>query len=151
MGKKANNDGKFVRCVKAPYRLLCRARDFYVHSLTDCAGRVSTGHNTSSLPKSFSVNSSRSTDVDEDLRELIRAVSKNHSSGNKIDVNLLGQQQLRKSATVSTGVPMRFSVGIGRIDEDKPCDFEGDIKVNTDLKYPRSRSYAVTKRNVAFS
>jgi hypothetical protein len=43
-------------------------------------------------------------------------------------------------------MPRSHTVAIGRIDEEKPCDFdEEDVKVKTNV-YPRSRSYAVSKR-----
>ncbi|KAF8377664.1 hypothetical protein HHK36_031048 [Tetracentron sinense] len=103
------------------------------------AGQIST------LPKSFSVNSSRSSN-DEDLRELIRAAS-TRNLGNKVEADLMRQKQLRQSATTRPkGVPRSFSVGIGRIEEDKPCEFGEHVNVKTDGLYPRSRSYAVSKR-----
>ncbi|KAK9946373.1 hypothetical protein M0R45_011841 [Rubus argutus] len=77
------------------------------------------------------------------------------SYGTRIDVDKILQDQLKRSATTTTMgsrqvLPKCGSVAMGRIDEDDPCDFEeegGDAK--KDL-YPRSRSYAVGKRSVAF-
>ncbi|KAF8410250.1 hypothetical protein HHK36_002775 [Tetracentron sinense] len=124
--------------------------------MTECAGRVGydnvmgcpAGQVSTTLPRSFSVNSSRSRS-DEDLRDLIRTASK-RSLENKLEADFLRQQQQHKSppTTGPKGVPRSFSVGIGRIEEDKPCDFGGheDVKVKTDLLYPRSRSYAATRR-----
>ncbi|XP_010273200.1 PREDICTED: uncharacterized protein LOC104608813 [Nelumbo nucifera] len=153
MRNRAKNESKLGRCIKAPFRILCKARDFYVRSMTNCAnsyGNVMGGPAVpiSDLPKSFSVNSSRSRE-DDDLRELIRAASR-RSLENHIEMELrqqLEQQQQQQQQQQMHGkVPRSFSVGIGRIDEDKPCDFSQDFKVKTDLRYPRSRSYAVTKR-----
>ena len=41
-------------------------------------------------------------------------------------------------------VPRSQSVGIGRIDEDKCCEFSEDVKVNIDQVYPRSKSHSMT-------
>ncbi|KAF5192904.1 hypothetical protein FRX31_017508 [Thalictrum thalictroides] len=144
MSKKAvKHEGKFIKCVKAPIRLLTKARDFYVNSLTDCTGRMNAvGYPTgpvNMMPRSFSTNSVRSND-DEDFRELIRAASQ-RGLREKIQLEIRQQQQGSKK------LPRSFTVGIGRIDEDKACEqFEDDLKVKSDLVYPRSKSYAVAKR-----
>ncbi|KAA8528447.1 hypothetical protein F0562_035802 [Nyssa sinensis] len=153
MRTKASNQNKFLRILTIPIRVLSKARDFYVRSMTDCAERVSYGNvmggpagQLSSLPKSFSVSSSRSDDG-EDLRELIRATS-TRSLGNRVELDLYMKQQVKQSPAV---VPRSCSVGMGRIDEDRPCDFgEDNVNVKAELLYPRSRSYAVTKRSVVF-
>ncbi|XP_057501670.1 uncharacterized protein LOC130785505 [Actinidia eriantha] len=150
MDKKARKESKISRYFKAPFRVLAKAHDFYINSLIQCAGRAEfggamtgpTAQVSSSLPKSFSVNSSKASD-DEDLRDLIRAAS-TRSLSNKVQLELLRRQQFPVAAVEV--VPRSQSAGIGRIDEDKPCEFEeGDVKVNTDV-YPRSKSYAVSKR-----
>ncbi|XP_068655311.1 uncharacterized protein [Aristolochia californica] len=135
---KSVSGNKFTRCIKAPIRVLCKARDFYVRSMTNCAGNMNYSMYPSTLPKSFSVASSRASD-EEDLREVMRMVSQRsqrETSGTLSQPSVMGAQ----------GLPKSFSVGIGRIDEDKPCYFQEDFKMNTDILYPRSRSYAVTKR-----
>ncbi|KAK9284177.1 hypothetical protein L1049_025181 [Liquidambar formosana] len=142
-------ESKLSRCLKAPIRILTKARDFYIRSMLVCDGSVMglpTGQVTT-LPKSFSVNSSKSNN-DEDLRELVRAAS-TRSLGKKVELDLLRRQQpvTGKSSPASgpNNVPRSASVGIGRIDEDAPCEFGEDVKVKTDV-YPRSRSYAVSSR-----
>ncbi|PQP93458.1 uncharacterized protein Pyn_11157 [Prunus yedoensis var. nudiflora] len=135
---KAQNKNMFKRIITVPIRALSKAKDFYVRSMTDVAERVSYG-NTMGGP------------------ELIRAASA-RSYGTRIDVDaILKEQQLKRSATTTTMgskpvLPKCSSVAMGRIDEDGPADFDentaGDVK--PDLFYPRSRSYAVTKRSVAF-
>ncbi|KAJ9670453.1 hypothetical protein PVL29_026781 [Vitis rotundifolia] len=145
MSKKANKGSKLSRCMKAPFKILSCVRDLYVRSMTECAGRVSYGSvmgcptaQVSSLPKSFSVSSSKSSGA-QDLSELI-----------KIELDLLRRQPSSQSPVTGTNVvPRSMSVGIGRIDEDKPCEFGEDIKVNTDA-FPRSRSYAVSKNTRIF-
>ncbi|XP_010647287.2 uncharacterized protein LOC104878482 [Vitis vinifera] len=155
MSKKANKGSKLSRCMKAPFKILACVRDLYIRSMTEFAGRVSYGSamgcptaQVSSLPKSFSVSSSKSSG-DQDLSELIKVASA-RSLSNKIELDLLRRQPSSKSPVTGTNVvPRSMSVGIGRIDEDKPCEFGEDIKVNTDA-FPRSRSYAVSKKTGIF-
>ncbi|XP_059629738.1 uncharacterized protein LOC132272653 [Cornus florida] len=158
MRSKANNENKFMRFITIPRRVLRKAKDVYVRSLTDCAEKISYGNmvggpaaQVSSLPKSFSVSSSRSNDS-EDLRELIRATS-TKSMGDRVDMDKFTQRQMRQPAPPNiTVVPRSCSVGMGRIDEDRPCDFGEDFNfgVKADLLFPRSRSHAVTLRSVVF-
>ncbi|OMO56437.1 hypothetical protein CCACVL1_26550 [Corchorus capsularis] len=157
--KKERKESKISRILKAPIRILIKARDFYIKSMTEYSDML--GHGTvlgcptgqvSTLPRSYSTSSVKSSHGDDDLRELIRAAS-TRSLGNKIQLDLQRQQAAaaaRQSPNKTTGgpdnMPRSRSVGIGRIDEDKPCDFEEDVKVKTNV-FPRSRSYAVSKRN----
>ncbi|KAJ4962422.1 hypothetical protein NE237_022361 [Protea cynaroides] len=83
---KGSKQTRLSRFIRAPVRILCKARDFYIQSLTSCAENIRyTRYNdtmalptapTSTLPKSFSVSSSRSlANYDEDFRELLRVAS----------------------------------------------------------------------------
>lgn len=141
-----------MRFIKAPIRALTKARDFYINSMTECAGRGSYGGApmpyVSSLPKSFSVNSARSSNSDEDFRELVKVASR-RSLGRKVELEILRQQSPLNNGGVN-GVPRSQSVAIGRIDEDKACEFGEDVSVKVDGIYPRSRSYAVPKRSGMF-
>ncbi|CAK9155566.1 unnamed protein product [Ilex paraguariensis] len=147
MSTRAKKESKITRCMKAPIRVLIRARDFYIRSLSGCAGRVSYGTViggpapivNSTLPKSFSVHSTSSND--EDFRELMRIAS-TRSLGNKIELELRRRQS--PIAGVNA-VPRSHSAAVGRIDEDKPCEFGEEINVKKTNAYPRSRSYAVSK------
>lgn len=137
-----------------------------------------------SVPRSFSTNSARSSDED-DFKELMRAASTN-TLGKRIDLNaaLSGASKSNSSTTRSQSqsheamqqqqqqqqhgngingkvirrVPRSASVGMAKIEEDKPCEFVGDVEirnVNGAKKdeskvakekfrlFPRSRSYAV--------
>lgn len=121
----------------APLRALGRVRDFYVRSITGCAGHMhygsGFGYNSYNLPRSFSVTSDRVSASDEDLRELIRAASQKHARANG-GLN---------------GLPPRSrSVAVGRIDEDAPFDFNGPggLDVGSNLLFPRSQSYAAAGR-----
>ncbi|GLT47394.1 hypothetical protein SLA2020_210960 [Shorea laevis] len=145
MRSKGNKQSKLMKIILAPIKVLSKARDFYMKGMDDCASRLGNGGvmggpglHVSQLPKSFSVKSSRSSDGDEELRELLRSASKRAME--------CKARQETKNVRESAGMQgMRsYSVGIGkigRIDEDKPCSFEEDVV------YPRSRSCAV-RRNV---
>ncbi|XP_022765949.1 uncharacterized protein LOC111310821 [Durio zibethinus] len=158
MRSKGHGQNKFVRFITVPFRALGKARDLYVRSLTSCASSVSFGQGSgdytgqySGLPRSFSASSAISND-NEDLRELIRAASV-RSLGHENEIEMFLQEQLRQMR--SKGLPKSCSVGMGRIDEDKPCEFEENEaavveKKKQDFLYPRSKSYAVTKRSVSF-
>ncbi|XVE95048.1 hypothetical protein REPUB_Repub02eG0062900 [Reevesia pubescens] len=159
MRSKGDSSNKFVRFITVPFKALCKAKDLYVRSLTSCASRVSYGQSSGDytgqypgLPRSFSASSAISKD-NEDLRELIRAASV-RSLGHSNEVEMFLQQQLRLQMG-SKGLPKSSSVGMGRIDEEKSCEFEENDDVVIDKKkqgflYPRSKSYAVTKTSVSF-
>ncbi|XVF64208.1 hypothetical protein PTKIN_Ptkin09bG0149700 [Pterospermum kingtungense] len=156
MSSKGHSQNKFLRFITVPFRALGKARDLYVRSLTSCASRVSYGQSSgdyTGLPRSFSASSAISNDS-EDLRELMRAASV-RSLGHRNEIEMFLQQQL-KLQTGSKGLPKSSSVGMGRIDEDKPCEFgeNGDDAVLDKKKknflYPRSKSYAVRKRSASF-
>ncbi|KAK7310764.1 hypothetical protein RJT34_08477 [Clitoria ternatea] len=131
-----------VRIIFSPIRALGKARDMYVRSITSCGQNMSYGDpmdaagRFSALSRSASAATSRSEDK-EDFVELMRAASA-RTLVNRIDVDLVLKQQQHSSK----GLPKSSSVGMGRIDEEKPYD--------TEDPYPRSRSYAVGNRNVAF-
>ncbi|CAA0841072.1 Unknown protein [Striga hermonthica] len=108
--KRSNNrvgkESKLVRYIKGPIRILARARDFYVTSLTGCADQVAYAGATfqpAALPRSFSTSSAH------DTTELIRIASARAKS----EAELLRMKKRSRS------------VVIGRIDEDAPCEFDG--------------------------
>ncbi|KAL5706701.1 hypothetical protein ACHQM5_024834 [Ranunculus cassubicifolius] len=136
--KTAKHENMFVKCVKAPYRVLCGARDFYVRMVMDCSGHMSYGMAagpTHMMPRNFSVKSSRSNQ-DEDINNLIRAASQ-RGLREKLELDIKRLPQNLK-------LPRSSTVAIGRIDENEASEFDDDIK--TDMTYPRSKSSAVTKR-----
>ncbi|XP_058179997.1 uncharacterized protein LOC131298531 [Rhododendron vialii] len=152
--KESRKESKLIRCIKSPIRVLGKARDFYVRSMTRWAGKVEYGGvmggaptaQVSSLPKSFSVSSSKTSGDDDDLRDLIRAAS-TRSLESKVQLELLRRQPAGRAGAANGVVPRSQSVAIGRIEEDKCYEFENDHmgKVNTEF-VPRSKSYAVTRR-----
>lgn len=143
--KERRKESKLSKYLKAPLRFLTKARDMYVQGMIKCSAQLSyvdasmgcpTGQ-LCTLPRSFSVNSaSRSSASDQDFKELIRAASL-RSYGNCVHFG---------DAAAMKNMPRSRSVGIGRIDENKPCEFgdhydDDKIKVRPNV-YPRSKSYA---------
>lgn len=177
--KTKSNQNRFLRIISIPLRALGKARDLYVRSMTNYADRGSCyggkvmglppSNYGANLPRSFSATSSRSNDS-EDFRELLRAAStRTLAETTKADLSLYIQQEMmlrRKqpsrgaaAAAVFGGggmqkmmPPRSCSVGMSRIDEEKPCsafeeeeEEEEDYNQNKKQKksvYPRSRSYA---------
>ncbi|KAJ0010215.1 hypothetical protein Pint_34514 [Pistacia integerrima] len=128
MRSKANKRSKFMLVILAAVKILSRARDFYVKGMQDCNAQVVH------LSKSLSVNSSKPID-DEEFRELLRAASRKRAERTKQSGGM------GRSYSVSMGK-------MGRIDEEGPCSFEEDgSNSKADVLYPRSRSYAVNRRN----
>ncbi|KAF9602012.1 hypothetical protein IFM89_024769 [Coptis chinensis] len=132
--KVAKHESLLTRCVKPPFRILGRVRDFYVRSVTDCSGMISRASvmggafgPVNITPRSFSVSSLRSNN-DEDLKELIRAAFQ-RGLREKLEMEIPQLQQLSKKSDM---LPWSFTVGIT---EEKP------------ELYPRSKSYVVLKKN----
>ncbi|KAE8704138.1 Calcium-transporting ATPase 3 family protein [Hibiscus syriacus] len=164
MSRKVHSQNKFLRFIMIPFRALGKAKDLYVKSLTSCAASVSFSQGGGDyagqypgLPRSFSASSAASSRDDEDLRDLIRAASA-RSLGHKNEVEMFLQEQL-KQMRAAKELPKSSSVGMGRIDEDKPFEFEENNQVHRvennnkkqDSLFTRSKTYAVTKRSsVAF-
>ena len=143
MNKKASTESRVSKCMKASIRFLIKARDLYVKSMTQLSGHFayaaalgcpSAAAQFTVLPPSFSCRSTTSKARD-DFKEPRRAAPAG-SHGNKIDLGL------RKSPEASLmTVPRKQSVGIGRIDEDEPCEFEDDdYKFKDDFRSNQSRS-----------
>lgn len=144
-GNKKKN--KLVWMIATPFRVLGKARDMYVSSITKCghnmnySNPVDAAGRFQALPRSYSAATSRS-DNNEDFAELLRAASA-RTLGNRIDVDLVLKQKAQARPVSSNGLPKSTSVGMGRIDEDTPYDLgEGEVPV-VPKAYPRSRSYAV--------
>ncbi|KAL6880417.1 hypothetical protein ACP4OV_011982 [Aristida adscensionis] len=130
---------------RGPRRALGAARDLYVRSLTGCAGHMpgdaAFGYPTFAAMQpcrvdSFASSSSRRSAAgfgdDDDLRELIRAASQRRAAE-------------LAAATQPPPVPRSQSVAMARIDEDRPCDFDGAGA----LVFARSRSCAVGSGRLA--
>ncbi|KAG8062470.1 hypothetical protein GUJ93_ZPchr0003g16478 [Zizania palustris] len=117
------------RCVRAPLRVLVRARDIYVSRMVACAGGGGRGPvGLVAMPRCRSHGFYRpagGSSRDDDVRELIRAAS-------------------RAGPPRGPGVgPRSQSVAIGRIDEDSPCEFGLDAATRALALPHRSKSCAV--------
>lgn len=122
------------RCVRAPFRVLVRARDLYVSRMAACAGGGGGGGRGGgpvglvAMPRCQSHGFYRSAAMaNDDVRELIRAASR------------------AGPARALAGVgPRSQSVAIGRIDEDRACEFGmEDGERAQAMMWPRSKSGAV--------
>lgn len=139
---------KLSRLIKFPLKLLIKARDLYVAGMAGYSDRLGvvgvmgcpTGPVVNTLPKSYSLNSTRSSNYSDDYSELLRSASTKSAYGNRIQLDHLQRQKSTKNNKMSRS----SSVGIGRIDEDKSCRFDGNvIKLDTDVVFTKSRSYVV--------
>ncbi|KAI5655171.1 hypothetical protein M9H77_32358 [Catharanthus roseus] len=170
MKTSKSHQNKFLRIISIPIRALGKARDCYVSSMTNYAsqrsslaggmmGGMPAANYPASMPRSFSAASSSRSSDNEDFKELVRAAS-SRSHSDTIDMNLFVQQQMKRQASVAAATkppaagtqqkmpPRSVSVGMGRIDEDKPFGFGEEEEAIIDTKkqklvYPRSKSYAV--------
>ncbi|CAN6286951.1 unnamed protein product [Urochloa humidicola] len=114
------------RCARAPLRALVRARDLYVSRMAACAGggggRGLVG--LVAMPRCQShgfYRSAAGAGGDDDVRELIRAAS-------------------RAGPPRAGAAPRSQSVAIGRIDEDRPCEFGMEDEERAQALGPRSKS-----------
>ncbi|KAM7251839.1 hypothetical protein ACFE04_023722 [Oxalis oulophora] len=123
-----------IKILKTPYRLLIKGRDLYVNSMTQCSGQVyttSTGLGAEAMPRSYSVNSTRSVTSDDDFAELVRA-----ASVRRLETELLSKQLHEMPTTF----PRSRTVAIGRIEEVDESEFS--------YEYPRSKSVAVGPKRI---
>jgi len=123
---------KFSWYLKAPIRVLGRVKDLYINNMVRCADNRNFG---GVYPPSLAMSRNSSVHThgsnDQDFVELVRAVS---------------QKKLASDVPPSGVVPRSQSVAFGRIDEDRPMEFTGDVVVGGPL-FPRSRSAAPISRN----
>jgi hypothetical protein len=187
---------RLMRILTLPIRALIKAKDNYVNSMNNLATPTTYGSfmglpGAAGASRSSSVkSSSSSTYHTEDLAELIRSasvsatasLSRNSSTSSNNDTSSMSltdiymikkqlQEMKQPDSTKNMGsrkVPRSFSVGMGKIDEDAPCDDFGEEKkgkkssmktkpnlyssTGTEFMYPRSKSHAVGvgPRNLVF-
>ncbi|CAI9287634.1 unnamed protein product [Lactuca saligna] len=113
----------------------------------------STGVNVTTLPRSFSVSSSRLSSGDQDLEELMRIASQRGLT-KKVESEFLRRQGLNHGSTQMNDGLHSKSVGpMRKIDEDEEgCHIGGsdDFKINR-VSFARSRSHVVfTRKNEIF-
>ncbi|THU61198.1 hypothetical protein C4D60_Mb07t20790 [Musa balbisiana] len=132
--RNSSSGSRLRRWLKAPARMLSRACDCYVRCMTSCAGGVQHG-GALGYPTAAPLPRTRSSG-DDDFRDLIRANS----------VSRIGEE-LKWALPQPTVAPRSQTMAMGRIDEDRPCEFEDAVKLGSDYQLPRSRSHP--KRRVA--
>ncbi|GFY89505.1 hypothetical protein Acr_06g0014450 [Actinidia rufa] len=154
------NQSKFMKLVRAPITILSKARDLYMKRLFDCASKHGlSGANAVCpaplVPRNPSVGSTNEVVHGEEVRELVRVVSKRDVAGTRVEIlKVDGLKEEGKPTVGAIGVGRSYSVGIGRIgriDEDKPCEFEEEeghhVQANGNIRnqqlYPRSKTYVV--------
>ncbi|KAK9065677.1 hypothetical protein SSX86_015078 [Deinandra increscens subsp. villosa] len=166
---RMNQKNLVVRIITTPYKALCKAKNFYIRSITDCANPT-TNYGmaaAAAMSRTTSVSSfgSSSAAASDDLRELIRANS-TASTGDmdvtRADLEMYIKQHMMTrqsslSAQANKGsrrVPRSVSVGMGRIDEEGPVSSFSDDQVDSGRKvkserlmFPRSRSHVVSSGN----
>ncbi|CAH8306130.1 unnamed protein product [Eruca vesicaria subsp. sativa] len=178
MRKEGQNKNRFFRIITMPLKVLGKARDLYMRSITGCAARThySSADSVSiPFPRSRSTSSAFSSTTssrrmssdfkfDDDYSELVRAASV-RSLGHKNEIDMIRHQQRQLQqlqenrvvvgavAAAKGGLPKSSSVGMpmARIDEEN--EEEGSLKnqkKGSDFLYPRSRSYAITIRGSKF-
>jgi hypothetical protein len=124
-GEGGGGKKKLCRWLGAPMRALSRACDSYVRKMSACAGAMPTqyggaggraGYGGARMQQAATF-SSRSTrrgpdGVDEDVSELVRAMSQ--------------RQKQQRDVPVATVQARSRTVAVGRIDEDMPYEFGAD-------------------------
>ncbi|KAH7845766.1 hypothetical protein Vadar_005781 [Vaccinium darrowii] len=155
MAKNDGKDTRYTRYFKAPIRVLTKARDFYVRTMLDWAARggSASGYCTHApfynLPGTFSFDSTRNSIPNEDVKELKRAASARNPSTRVQSEILRRPRCVKLPSAARRSLRRTVSVGIiGRIEEDKACEFGEDVTVETShVEYGRSgRNCVVSKR-----
>ncbi|KAL0911139.1 hypothetical protein M5K25_019255 [Dendrobium thyrsiflorum] len=125
------------RVIRAPLRALCHARDHYVRSMNSVANRFPYGAGGETMSSAYtagvearSFSSAQLSSSEEDFRELIRVNSQSRA--------IAASEAVRRSR----------SVAVGRIDEDGPCYFSGEVGVGESLIFPRSRTCGAGRNRV---
>ncbi|WOG93002.1 hypothetical protein DCAR_0312281 [Daucus carota subsp. sativus] len=121
------------RCIKTPIRALSRAKDLYVQSMNSLANGMSNNFGNcpkTSLPKGYRINSSLSMrNNEDDFLELLRVASTETLSRSVVvddQQEFPWRQQPASTPEAVQSVPVRMRLTIGRIDEDRVCDFGDD-------------------------
>lgn len=156
MSKKGSKESKLpIRYLKAPINFLIKTKNICIKGMAECSDRIGAYGMVMGCPTVTGqvANSSVSNRDDHDLRKLIRAAS-TRSLGNRVQPEIFPNGRINGANNNNNNNNMARrtrSVGIGRIAEDEPCEFEEDYNVNTDHVFTRrSRSYDVTKRKGFF-
>ncbi|XP_031119530.1 uncharacterized protein LOC116022791 [Ipomoea triloba] len=148
-GKATQN--RFLRFLALPMRCLSRTRDCYINGMNNYAV-VNQPKAPSRVQRSYSVSSQGSNDS-EDYRELLKAASMRGMEG-RIELERLMQQYMKQQQAAAAAMAMRSSqrvrrsssVAMGRIDEESGAGEDDSNHGVDEMKYPRSKSYAVNNK-----
>lgn len=134
-------ESKLSHYIKAPVRALRHARDAYESSMAGIAGKAQLRgpFAGAAAPRSRGFGGAHShsgSSSENELNELIRAACKSK----------MRSIPIKSAEGGGTAVARSHSVATMRIDEDRPCCFEEDLKLALG---PRSKTYDVaTKRKL---
>ncbi|CAN6679939.1 unnamed protein product [Malus baccata var. baccata] len=130
MYKSKKDQRKFSKLMKLPISITKCSGQFDCNAMMGCP----SAQIPSALPRSLSASSTISTaSSDEDFRELERAASARTRGSTNLGLVAGKTQQPRLSPKAGTGsnvMARSQSVRIGRIDEDKPCEFDEEEMIN---------------------
>lgn len=143
MRSQENKQSKLRQYIGAPKKFLRKARDFYVESMVNIDGRVGySAPPMALLPTNFVLRPQKMAGEIEDFQKVGQSVSMRNIGSKKVGLDK------------SVGVRSYSVMGLGRIgtiEEDKSYEFDEEVSsVNNDFLFPRSRSYAIPKRNSGF-
>ncbi|KAH7847357.1 hypothetical protein Vadar_025198 [Vaccinium darrowii] len=159
MDKKDGKETKYARYFKAPIRVLTKARDFYVRTMLDWAARGeyrgASGYCTDApfynLPGTMNFVSAENSTRNEDVMEHVRAAPSRNLS-RRVQSEILKQPRCGKLPTAAGRRSLRRTGGvgiIGRIEEDKACEFGEDVTVEArHVEYGRSSRNCVVTNSV---
>ncbi|KAI9074600.1 hypothetical protein K1719_043441 [Acacia pycnantha] len=139
--KKVNKQKKLGWYMKAPIRLLSKARDAYVNGMNRLNPHVSSMDASFGfrpvLPRSFSVSSAVSSSASDDFRELVRVSSVPHRRSGGLDHSVsqkqIGPPSQQRAKVSEMAVPR---VGVGMPSQAPPAEV-------CEMEVPRSRSVGV--------
>ncbi|GFY89547.1 hypothetical protein Acr_06g0014870 [Actinidia rufa] len=116
------NQSKFMKLVRAPITILSKARDLYMKRLFDCASKHGfSGANAVCpaplVPRNPSVGSTNEVVHGEEVRELVRVVSKRDVAGTKVEILKVDGLKEEGKPTAGAIVGRSYSVGLGGLEE----------------------------------
>ncbi|KAK7252761.1 hypothetical protein RIF29_36949 [Crotalaria pallida] len=116
MGSRKHS--KHDKCMKAVTRFLGKVRDWYTDGMNKCSSHLNYLEPIAGCPvghfSAMGAVASSSSPRDDDLKELVRYAELNR------------RQKQPPASVMRTKAPRSCNYGLGRIDEDEPCEFGDD-------------------------
>ncbi|KAL3618883.1 hypothetical protein CASFOL_037111 [Castilleja foliolosa] len=119
--KSAPKQSKFAKYIHVPLRVLARARDFYMKSLTGFGGPVPYGNLMGNPTPHLSTVNSNYITTDDELKDLIRLTTDRRLTGK---FEAAGFHRPKSVVPIGGGMasaPRGNTAVFGRIDEDREC------------------------------